>query len=68
MSAITHTAANRSSLARRKRKDLSRGGWIEGIVSESKQIAKRLEGSSPADLQQHTDRLQAVCENRNRRG
>ncbi len=57
MSAITHTAVNRSSLARRKRKDLSRSGWIENIVSESKQFAKRLEDSSAADLQQHTDRL-----------
>ena len=57
MSAITHTAVNRSLLARRKRKDLCRGGWICDIVSQSKQLAKRLEGSSPADLQQHTDRL-----------
>ena len=57
MSAITHLAANRSSLARSKRRDLSRGGWIERIVSESNQLAKRLDGSSTADLQQHTDRL-----------
>ncbi len=57
MSATTHLAANRSSLARAKRRDLSRRGWIESIVSQSSQLAKRLEGSSTADLQQHTDRL-----------
>jgi preprotein translocase subunit SecA len=57
MSTITQMPANRSSLARRKRRDLARKGWIEGVVAESKKLAKNLEGASRADLHAHTHRL-----------
>jgi preprotein translocase subunit SecA len=57
MIAITSMGANRSSLARGKRQVLRRAGWLQGIVDESKQIAKTLEGCSRNDLHQHTERL-----------
>lgn len=57
MSAITHTTGDRSSLARGKRKQLCRVGWIESIINEAKQIAETLKGSSPEELRKHTDRL-----------
>ncbi len=49
--------SNRSSAARLKRRELNRRGWINSIIEQSKQLAERLEGSSRADLHQHTNRL-----------
>lgn len=60
MSEVKDISADRSSLARRRRRQLARRGWVEHIVSESKQLAKSLEGSSAADLHEYTGRLRQL--------
>jgi preprotein translocase subunit SecA len=57
MNAIQETSADRSSLARRRRRQLRKRNWIDNIVDEAKQLAKSLEGSSLADLHEHSGRL-----------
>ena len=57
MSDLRDNSADRSSLARRRRRQLRRRGWIDGIVTEAKQYAKSLQDSSPADLHEHSGRL-----------
>lgn len=48
---------NRSAVARMKRRDLNRRGWINHMIDQSKQLAGTLRGISRADLHQHTNRL-----------
>lgn len=57
MNPLTDNSTDRSSQARRRRRQLQRRGWIEGIVTEAKQLAKSLEDSSLAELHEHSGRL-----------
>ena len=55
MSATASQQTNRTSYAKAKRRDLERADWINGVVSESKQLAESLDDA--AKLVFHTEQL-----------
>ncbi len=50
-------AADRSDQAHQKHRQLSRQGWLAGIIAEAKQVARSLRDQQDRELQIHTRKL-----------